>query len=640
MLMGSNSRTVVESVKARVAEIAKSLPKGAQLKTYYDRADLVNRTIHTVEKNMFEGAVLVIAVLLLLLGNFRAAIIVALSIPLSMLFAVTLMQKFGIAGSLMSLGAIDFGLIVDGSVVMVENSVRRLSPENEKEGFLDRIVEACREVGRPIIFGIGIIIIVYLPILTLEGVEGKLFRPMAITVVFALFGSLLLTFTVTPVLTSLLLHHKLSERENVFIHKAKQFYGRVLDWCFRNKFLVLLSSGVAVVIALGVSMFLGSEFIPRLDENAFALEMRRPPGISLEEANRQNTLIEQHLLNKFPEEIATIVSKTGRAEIAYDPMGPESTDFIIYLKPPEKWRSVNSHDELLAALEKEFGKFLGVTYEFSQPIEMRMNELIAGVRSDIAIQFFGEDMAILARTADQAVATVSQIPGARGFRAQQVSGLPMIEISVRPNEIARYGINTADVMEVIEAIAGQETTQIIEGQRRFDLVVKLSESAQRDKEAVGNLLVTAPGGERVPLKSLADIRELEGPAEISHLDGSRMISVEGNVRGRDIGSFIEDTRKLFNEKKITLPPGYRVRFGGQFENLERARTRLSIVVPLSLFLIFLLLFTTFNSVKQAALVFSGIPLAVVGGVFALVIRGMPFSISAGVGFIACLGLPS
>lgn len=638
LLRGSNSRTVVESVKARVAEIAKTLPAAVKLRPYYDRAELVNRTIHTVEKNLFEGALLVIVVLLLLLGNLRAALIVAVSIPLSMLFAVTLMQKFGIAGSLMSLGAIDFGLIVDGSVVMVENSVRRLSESHAKEKFFDRVADACTEVGRPIIFGIGIIMIVYLPILTLQGVEGKLFRPMAITVVFALLGSLLLTFTVTPVLTSFFLRHKLPEGENFFIHKVKQVYEPALDWCFRNRSLVLLASAAAVMVALAASMLLGSEFIPRLDENAFALEMRRPPGISLEEANRENTAIEQRLLKRFPDEIETVVSKAGRAEIATDPMGPNSTDFLIYLKPPEKWCSMHSHDELLAALEKELGKFLGVTYEFSQPIEMRMNELIAGVRSDIAIQIFGDDMGILSKTADQVVAEVLQIPGARGFRAQQISGLPMLEVAVRPDEIARYGINSAAVMEVVEAIAGLETTQIIEGQKRFDLVVKLSESAQRDKQAIGNLLVSAPGGERVPLKSLADIRELEGPAEISHLDGSRLISVEGNVRGRDIGSFIEATRRLFDDKKISLPPGYRVRFGGQFENLERARKRLFLVVPLSLFMIFLLLFTTFNSVKQATLVFSGIPLAIVGGVFALLARGMPFSISAAVGFIALFGV--
>ncbi len=638
MLMGSNSRTVVESVKARFAEIAKSLPDGVKLKPFYDRADLVNRTIHTVEKNLFEGAILVIAVLLLLLGNLRAAVIVALSIPLSMLFAVTLMEKFGIAGSLMSLGAIDFGLIVDGSVVMVENSVRRLSEGTDQKGFIEKITEACAEVGRPIIFGIGIIIIVYLPILTLEGVEGKLFRPMAITVVFALIGSLLLTFTITPVLTSLLLSGKLAEKENFFVRKAKQFYGPALDWSFQHRSLLFLLSGAAVMIAIVTSLFLGSEFIPRLDENAFALEMRRPAGISLDEANRENTAMEQALLKKFPNEIETIVSKTGRAEIATDPMGPNSTDFILLLKPPEQWRSVHNHDELFAALEKEFGKFLGVSYEFSQPIEMRMNELIAGVRSDLAIQIFGEDIKVLEKTANGVVDAVSRIPGARGFRAQQVSGLPVMEVAVRPDQIARYGINAADVMEVVETIAGLQTTVILEGQKRFDLVLRFSEGARGDKEAIANLTVTAPGGERVPLKSLADIREVEGPAEISHLDGSRVIFVEGNVRGRDIGSFVEDTRKLFDEKKIVLSVGYRVRFGGQFENLERARKRLTIVVPLSLFLIFLLLFTTFNSVKHALLVFSGIPLAIVGGVFALLVRGMPFSISAGVGFIALFGV--
>ncbi len=638
MLMGSNSRTVVESVKARFAEIAKSLPDRVKLKPFYDRADLVNRTIRTVEKNLFEGAILVIVVLLLLLGNLRAATIVALSIPLSMLFALTLMEKFGIAGSLMSLGAIDFGLIVDGSVVMVENSVRRLSEGTDRKGLIARITEACAEVGRPIIFGIGIIIIVYLPILTLEGVEGKLFRPMAITVVFGLIGSLLLTFTITPVLTSLFLRHELTETETFIVRKAKQFYGPTLDWCFRHKAPVFLSSGAAVLIALVTSLFLGSEFIPRLDENAFALEMRRPAGISLDEANRQNAAIEQDLLKKFPNKIETIVSKTGRAEIATDPMGPNSTDFIILLKPPEQWRSAGDRDELLAALEKEFGKFLGVTYEFSQPIEMRMNELIAGVRSDLAIQIFGEDMRVLGKTANEVVDAVSKIHGARGFRAQQVSGLPMMEVAVRPDQIARFGMNSADVMEVVETISGLETTVILEGQRRFDLVLRFSEAARNDKDAIANLSVTAPGGERVPLKSLADIREVEGPAEISHLDGSRVIFVEGNVRGRDIGSFVEDTRRLFDEKKIKLPPGYRVRFGGQFENLERARNRLTIVVPLSLFLIFLLLFTTFNSVKQALLVFSGIPLAIVGGVFSLLVRGMPFSISAGVGFIALFGV--
>jgi cobalt-zinc-cadmium resistance protein CzcA len=636
MLMGANSRSVAENVKARIAAIAKTLPDGVSLKPFYDRTDLVNKTIRTVEKNLFEGALLVIAVLLLLLGSIRAAIIVAIAIPLSLLFAFTMMVKLGIAGSLMSLGAIDFGLVVDGSVVMVENSARHLS-ESHNASLFQTIVAACSEVGRPIIFGIGIIIVVYLPILTLEGVEGKLFRPMASTVVFTLIGSLILTFTLTPVLISLLMTH-MPEKENVTIVKVKRFYQPRLEWCLGNKKTVLIAAGIAVLLAAGVFPFLGSEFIPELDENAFALEMRRAPGISLVEANRENTLIEQRLLAEFPHEIATIVSKTGRAEIATDPVGPNSTDLIILLQRPDEWRKASNKEDLLNQVDTELGKNLGLSYEFSQPIEMRMNELIAGVRSDLAIKIFGDDMNTLRRTADDVVAAVSSIPGARGFRAQQVSGLPMVEVTVDPEKVARYGINSSDVMEVVEAMAGLETTQIIEGQRRFDLVVKLPEGVRADIPAISNLLVAAPGGERVPLGSLANIREIEGPAEISHLDGSRVLLVEGNVRGRDIGSFIDDTRRLFDENKVKLPTGYHIAFGGQFENLERARKRLLIVVPFSLFLIFLLLFTTFNSLRQGLLVFTGIPLGIVGGVFALLARGMHFSISAGVGFIALFGV--
>jgi len=636
LLMGSNSRTVVEAVKTRIAEIAKTLPAGVTLKAFYDRADLVNKTIHTVEKNLLEGALLVIAVLLLLLGNFRAAVIVALAIPLSLLFAFTMMVKFAIAGSLMSLGAIDFGLVVDGSVVMVENCARHLS-ESHPRGPLASIVAACSEVGRPVMFGIGIIIIVYLPILTLQGIEGKLFRPMAFTVVFALIGSLILTFTLTPVLISLFLR-RAPEKESWIVSKIKQLYAPRLDWSLRHRRMVLLIAGVAVALAAIVFPFLGSEFVPKLDENAFALEMRRAPGISLAEANRENTIIEQRLLSEFPNEIATVISKTGRAEIATDPMGPNSTDLVILLRPPEQWKKAKDKSDFLAQIDSELSKQLGLSYEFSQPIEMRMNELIAGVRSDLAIKIFGGDMDTLRRTADSVVDAVSRIPGARGFRAQQVSGLPMVEIRVDPDKIARYGINSADVMEVVEAMAGLETTQIVEGERRFDLVVKLPEGAQRNVGLISNLLVAAPGGERVPLVNLANIREIEGPAEISHLDGSRVLVVEGNVRGRDIGSFIQETRRLFDQNRIKLPTGFRIEFGGQFENLERARKRLLIVVPLCLFLILLLLFTAFNSLPQALLVFTGVPLAVVGGVFALLTRGMPFSISAGVGFIALFGI--
>jgi cobalt-zinc-cadmium resistance protein CzcA len=639
MLMGSNSRTVARDVHKRIDEIANSLPGGAKIRTYYDRTQLVNRTIRTVVTNLSEGAILVIVVLLLLLGNFRAALIVALAIPLSMLFAVSLMYAAGIAGSLMSLGAIDFGLVVDGSVVMVENAVRRLRSRQTEESATSTLVDAFAEVGRPVIFGIGIIIIVYLPILTLEGTEGKLFKPMAMTVVFALLGSLLLTFTVTPVLVSLFVRKEAGhEQESLLVRKAKTYCEPVFDWALANARIVLLTALAAVVLAAVASLWIGSEFIPRLDENAFALEMRRPPGISLEEANRQNTLMERYLMTHFPDEVETVVSKTGRAEVATDPMGPESTDLAILLKPKGAWKRAHSRDELLTALEDELKQFLGVTYEFSQPIEMRMNELIAGVRSDLAIRVYGDDMQQLQKTAEAIRVAISRLSGARGFRVQQVSGLPTIEIKVVPDRVARFGINAADVMEAVAAISGIETTQVIEDQKRFGLVIRLAEEARADEAALGKLLIAAPGGERVPLGSLAEIRRVEGPAEISHRNGSRVILVEGNVRGRDMGGFIEDVRRIFDSKQVVVPRGYRFDFGGQFENLERARKRLLIVVPLSLFLIFALLYFAFESAKHAALVFTGIPLAAVGGVFALFMRGIPFSISAGVGFIALFGV--
>ena len=639
MLIGSNSRTVVEQAKERIAVIQKTLPEGVKLRLFYDRADLVNRTIHTVEKNLLEGALLVITVLFLLLGKIRAAIIVALSIPLSMLFAMSLMVKFGIAGSLMSLGAIDFGLLVDGPVVMVENAARRLAAHGSSGRFVHELLESCAEVARPIIFGVGIIIIVYLPILTLEGVEGKLFRPMALTVVFALAGSLLLTFTLIPVMMFLLLKPGEHEETDVFlVQRAKSSYGPILEWCLENRNPVITAAIVVIVAAGLAAPFLGSEFVPRLDEGAIAIGVRRLPSVSLSEAVAQSQMLEGRLLQQFPNEISTVVSKSGRAEIATDPMGPEMSDVFVELKPRDQWKRVHSRAELETAVANEARRIPGLTFTFSQPIELRVNELIAGVRSDIAIRIYGEDLDVLKREADEVLNAVQKLPGASDFKVQQVSGLPSLEIVVDQDRVARYGINSGDVMEVIEAIGGIETSQILEGQRRFDLVVKLPEASAHDAKSISSLLVSAPHGERVPLGNLASIREVEGPAEIGHLNGSRLIIVEGNVRGRDMGSFVADVRRLFDEKKITLPAGYRPEFGGQFENLERARNRLAIVVPLSLFLIFLLLFTTFNSLHQALLVFTGVPLAAVGGIFSLLLRGMPFSISAGVGFIALFGV--
>lgn len=638
MRMGSNSRTVVEAVKERFATAARSLPDGVTMTAFYDRTELVDRTISTVEKNLIEGAVLVVVVLFLLLGNLRAALIVAMAIPLSMLFAVSLMVKAGIAGSLMSLGAIDFGLVVDGSVVMVENSMRRLGHRKPDEGFLHTVLDACAEVARPILFGVGIIIVVYLPILTLEGVEGKLFKPMALTVVFALVGSLLLTFLLTPVLISLGLRGKVEEKDVWLVRHAKRIYEPALERTLANQRKVLGVSALAVIAAIAAVPFLGSEFIPRLDEGSFAVQVLRLPSISLEESVRQTTQFEQVLLSEFPDEVSDVVAKTGRPEIATDPMGVNISDIFVLLKPQDEWKKAGSKAELEEAMSTQLNKVPGLVYSFSQPIELRVNELIAGVRSDLAIKIYGDDLQELSRSADDVVAAVSKIPGATGFKAQQLVGLPQLEISVLPDQLARYGINSADVMQVVEAVGGAQVSRVLEGQRRFALTVRFPPEVRRDPKSIAAILVSAPNGERVPLGTLARVEEVDGPAELSHENGSRLVIVEGNVRNRDIGGFVNDVRALFENGTIKLPTGYRPEFGGQFENLERATKRLMLVVPVSLLLIFLLLFATFNSLRQAALVFTGIPLATVGGVIALLLRGMPFSISAGVGFIALFGV--
>ncbi|HPF61906.1 MAG: efflux RND transporter permease subunit [Gemmatimonadetes bacterium] len=639
MRIGENSRTVVADVRERFEGVKGTLPPGVTLEAYYDRADLVDRTIATVRRNLIEGAALVIAVLFLLLGNLRAALIVALAIPLSMLFAFSAMLKAGIAGSLMSLGAIDFGLVVDGSVVMVENAMRRLGDDgDERHGFLLRVREACSEVARPILFGVGIIIVVYLPILSLEGVEGKMFKPMALTVVFALSGSLLLTFLLTPVLISLGLRRGVVEREGWVMQRARRLYQPALAWALRRGRRVLAGAAIAVAGALALFPALGTEFIPSLDEGSFAIQFLRLPSVSLEESVRQTTLIERRLQEAFPDEITHVVSKTGRAEIATDPMGVNITDMLVMLGPRESWVRARTKDALEARMDSVLQEIPGLVYSFSQPIELRVNELIAGVRSDLAIKIFGDDLDVLRRKADETVAAVSRLEGATGFRAQQLTGLPQLEIIVRQDRLSRYGISSDVVMRTIEAIGGSVVTTVLEGQRRFALAVRFPEPARRDPVAMASLLVAAPGGERVPLGQLADIRETSVPSDISHENGSRLVIIEGNVRGRDIGSLVEEVRTIFADGAVELPPGYRVEFGGQFENLERGSRRLALVVPLSLLLIYVLLYATFGSLRQAGLVFTGIPCAAVGGVLALFLRGMPFSISAGVGFIALFGI--
>ena len=636
MLMGENSRVVAARVRDALEGIKSSLPEGVTVETYYDRTQLVQKTIGTVTKNLIEGGILVIAVLLLLLGNVRGGLIVAAAIPLSMLFAFTGMVEAGLSGNLMSLGAIDFGLIVDGSVVMIENIVRRLG---EAKGSVSReevVREAGKEVARPIFFAVLIIIIVYLPILTLQGVEGKMFRPMALTVVFALVGSLILALTLMPVLASLAFRRHTEEREPRIVRWLKDRYRPLLGWTLSHpKFTGGLSAGVFAASLLLVP-FMGSEFIPRLDEGAIAVQAWRLPSVALTESVKSTTMIEK-ALRKFPE-VVTVVSRTGVAEIPTDPMGLETSDIYVILKDHGQWTTADTREGLIEkfneALEAEVP---GNVFSYSQPIELRVQELIAGVRSDVAITIFGEDLDALRRSGTDIVGVVSKVPGAADVKLEQTTGLPYLRLRIRRDEIARYGINASQVLDTIRAMGGRPVGEVLEGQRRFLMQVRFTEDHRSNVEAIGNIKVADSRGRMIPLSQLADIILEEGPAQISRENIHRKISIEANVRGRDLGSFIADVQRAVAEG-VTLPTGYYVEYGGQFENLQRASSRLALVVPLALFLIFVLLYTTFNAVKPAVLIYFNIPIAATGGIVALFLRGMPFSISAGVGFIALFGV--
>ena len=640
MLKDENTRTVVERVKERVEQVKKTLPKGVELIPFYDRTELIDRTVLTVAKNLIEGAILVILVLVCLLGNWRGALLVSSIIPLSMLFAAILMRIFNVSGNLMSLGALDFGLIVDGAVVMVENAVRRRA-EAQDEGVREpperTILEACLEVGRPVVFAVAIIMIVYLPILSLTGIEGKMFKPMALTVVFALLGSLILSLTYVPAAMTFLLRGRVSEKESLAIRYARRWYRPALGYVTLHRAPALAVAVGLVVVSSVIFPFLGSEFIPRLDEGSLAIQVQQLPSVSLSQSVRTTTEVEQ-VLRQFPE-VTKIVSKTGRAEVATDPMSVDFSDVYIALKPPSEWTSADTREELVEKMSEALEK--GVpngSFSFSQPIELRVAELIAGVRSDIAIKLFGDDLDTLKKTADQIARVVNRVSGAEDVKVEAVSGLPQLQIKPNRAAIARYGLNVEEVNDLVESlVAGKPAGLVYEGEQRFNLAVRFMDEASRDVDTIKNLLIPAPNGVRVPLSQVAEVALLEGPAQISREDTRRRISVEVNVRGRDIGSFVEEAQAAI-ESQIRLPAGYYTTWGGQFENLERATARLLIVVPLALFLIFVLLFTTFGSVKQALLIYTGIPFAIVGGVLALAFRGMPFSISAGVGFIALFGV--
>ncbi len=637
MLIGENSRVVVDRVKRRIEEIKKTLPPGVEIDTYYDRTELVRKTIRTVIKNLTEGGLLVIAILLLLLGNLRGGLMVASAIPLSMLFAFTGMVYAGLSGNLMSLGAIDFGLIVDGSVVMIENIVRKLSEKKTTHpGRLAVILDAAREVARPVFFAVLIIIIVYLPVLTLEGVEGKMFRPMALTVIFALCGSLILALTLMPTLASLFFRKPPGESETWIIRQIKPRYTRLLERAIAHPVLTVLIAATIFAGSVALTPLMGAEFIPKLDEGTIALQAWRLPSTSLTESIRSTTLIEK-ILKPFPE-VITVVSRTGQAEIPTDPMGIETSDIYVILKPRDEWVTAKTKEELIAKMDAALKENVpGNIFSYSQPIELRVQELIAGVRSDVAITIYGDDLDELRRVGEEVARVVSRVPGAADTKLEQTAGLPYLRVRINREQIARYGINASQILSVVEAMGGRVVGQVLEGQKRFLLQVRFQRQDRADVEKIKNLKVADPRGRLIPLSQLADIWIEEGPAQISRENIHRRITVETNVRGRDLASFVAEARRAVDQQ-VDLPVGYWIEWGGQFENLQRASRRLAIVVPLALFLIFVLLYTTFNSVKPALLIYLNVPMAATGGILALFVRGMPFSISAGVGFIALFGV--
>ncbi|MCH8242520.1 MAG: efflux RND transporter permease subunit [Planctomycetes bacterium] len=637
MLMGENSREVTERLKERMQQVKKTLPPEVDVTTVYDRTELVDRVLHTVKTNLFEGALLVVVVLFLFLGNFRAGFIVALAIPLSMLFAGSLMLRAGIAGSLMSLGAIDFGLIVDSSVIMIENSVRRLADDKDGRSRIDIVRDAAIEVRKPTMFGELIIMIVYLPILTLQGMEGKLFSPMALTVVFALGGSLVLSLTLMPVLASLFLPTKAKEREPLIVRFAKRVYGPVLLYVLRARVAVLTTVAVALVGAVWMASGLGAVFIPRLSEEAIVINTVRLAGVSIDQSVQYGTQIERLLLEEFPQEIKHIWSRTGTAEIATDPMGIELTDVFITLHPRDRWTRAATQAELVEQMEIELAGMPAMRTIFTQPIEMRINEMVAGIRSDLGVKVFGDDFEQLKTLATKIEKILRSIPGTADVVTEQVTGQPTLKIRLRQDQLARYGVPAGEVLDFVAAIGNVQVGEIRQGQVRFPLSVRLPDAYRTDPERVAGLLIPTSSGQRLPLSRLADLEIVEGPSTIHREWSKRRVVVQCNARGRDIASLVAEARRRI-ESEIDFPPGYFVRYGGQFEHLQRAARRLMIVVPLALGLIFVLLYMTYGRFGDVIRIFSTLPLAAVGGVVALYVRDMPFSVSAGIGFVAMFGV--
>ncbi|HZO14624.1 MAG TPA: CusA/CzcA family heavy metal efflux RND transporter, partial [Polyangiaceae bacterium] len=630
MLMGENSRAVSRRIAKRMKDVQKSLPDGVHVRTIYDRTYLVNATLATVSKSLLEGAALVVIVLLLLLGNARAALIAALVIPFAMLFAVTGMVGLDVSGNLMSLGALDFGLIVDGAVIIVENCVRRFGEEQERQGRLLRHEERLRlayqasaEVLRPSIGGVVIIAIVYVPILALTGIEGKMFRPMAVTVLLALTGATILSMTLIPALVAVLLRGKIAEKEPMLFHWAKERYQPALDWALGHRRAVLSSAGILLALSFALALVLGSEFAPRLSEGALAIQPARIPSTGLTASLDMQERVERSIMQGFPDEVAMVFARTGTAEVATDPMGPNISDTYVMLKPRSEWKRVDTQDELAAGIDAILADQIGQNYEFSQPIELRFNELISGVRSDIAVKVFGDDLDIMLEHAQDIARILASIKGATDIKVEQVSGLPVLTIDIDRRAISRYGLNVADVHTVVEAAFGGVTAgEVFEGDRRFDLVVRLPDPIRRDVHELERLpiplppdtdahdapasthpmLVSDDGRERfVPLGAVAEIAVKEGPNQVSRENAKRRVVVQCNVRGRDLGGFVSEAQERIDEQ-VKPPPGYWLAWGGQFENLIAAQKRLAVVVPVALAFILGLLFISLGSIKNTLLI--------------------------------------
>ena len=643
MLIGANSRTVARDVALQLEAIQDSLPDGVTVEPVYDRTQLVDKAIATVTKNLLEGALLVIVVLFALLGNFRAALITAAVIPLSMLATMTGMVRTGVSANLMSLGALDFGLIVDGAVIIVENSVRRLAMAQQNGSQLamrerlNTVYEATAEVIRPSLFGVAIITVVYIPIFSLTGVEGKMFHPMAATVVMALLSAMVFSLTIVPAAVAVFLRGKISEKESVVITKSKSIYRPLLQLALKFRWAVVSFAAVLVAGCIWLASTLGSEFIPQLNEGDIALHAMRIPGTGLEQAVAMQEILEQRI-KSFPE-VDKVFARIGTAEVATDPMPPNVADNFVILKPRSEWPdSSKTKDELVEEMEASLEQLPGNNYEFTQPIQMRFNELISGVRADLGIKVFGDDLDQLVLTANEILTAINQVSGAADARVEQVTGLPTLSVIPKRTALGRYGLNVVELQDWVSAAIGGESAGLLyEGDRRFELIVRLPETLRRDIDRLAFLPVPLPNGDYIPLEEVATLDISPGPAQISRENGKRRVVVTANVRGRDLGSFVADVKARISSD-VDVPPGYWLDYGGTFEQLESASQRLAIVVPITLLIIIGLLVMAFGSLKDALIIFTGVPLALTGGVLALWLRDMPLSISAGVGFIALSGV--